>query len=242
MIDSQYSLRMSEVVRRNRRWVPHHACEDLFGHAPEIGTAKTCRAASRPRKKQDFAFWQQSRMHRQHTGVKSQQVPFPIPLWIVIQRQHSIESGVLPRRIVNHHHDYPRLAVAFHGRDPTSLILPSKPPRHPAPQAPATGRLSVAPDILTDFIEGLVLLDRPIDLKYEEIFIPHTIQIDYGHAYPLILPREPIRHILPCGPPTYDIPISVQLTTHAIHTSILSGWVVHHYDDQFEPPVAIKVS
>src|ERR1700730_13633078 len=128
-------------------------------------------------------------MDCENAGVKWQKLPLPVTRWFNVERQGAVISGILSGRIVHHHGDQRRLAVAAQSGDATTLILPREPSRNPPPQAPFR-YVAVDVELAADFVKRLVLFDRTIDLKNHQIVLAGVLNIYNRHARPLVLPGE----------------------------------------------------
>jgi hypothetical protein len=95
--------------------------------------------------------------------------------------------------------------------------------------------------IRTDFVKGLILIHRSVDLENQQVVFAATIQVGHGDPHSLIFKRKPIRHIKPTRPAAGDIAVHIQLAPDAVKPPILIGRIVHHQNEQLQTSIAVQV-
>src|ERR1700694_100097 len=118
-------------------------------------------------------------------------------------------------------------------RDAAALVLPCEPRWDAPPQRPTAGDRAVLREALADFVEGLILIDRTIDLKNDQVMLADVVEVGDGDADPLVLPREPIRHTAPGGPTAGDVAVPIEARADPVHATVGTRRVVDHQHDEF---------
>ena len=77
---------VDERPRRRGGGIPHHAGRHIVGHVPEVGGGEAGRAAARAGEEDHLAERQQRRVHREHAGVKGQELPLAVALGDLVER------------------------------------------------------------------------------------------------------------------------------------------------------------
>src|SRR2546428_7721264 len=131
--------------------------------------------------------------------------PTPLPLRVGVQGDDLIGGGALSGVAVPPQHEQVVRAIPSQVRDHNrgSLVILGRPVRYAAPRGPGgVGDLAVAPEVLTDAEERLVLCSRRVYLEDDEVSRSTRSESSKGHAGPLVFPGEPVRDIVPIRPVT----------------------------------------
>ncbi len=205
--------------------------------SPNNGLSKRTALLPEPAKNSTLPLGSSRGVDRQDAGEERQQLPRTVSGRVGVERQHLVQSGVDPGRVVDHEGEQlPRAAQARDG-DAAPGVLPGEPARYAHPPLPIRLGRSGGVKALPDPVEGLVLPDRVVDLKDHQVA---TTAGPFGdrNATARVLPGEPVGHINPPGP-RVNRSVGSKPAADLIDPAVELRTVVDREDDQISSALTI---
>src|SRR6516162_9690396 len=216
------------LVENVLRWVPDHACENLFRFVAKVPRKKPESAVARPGKEQDLTCVQHGRVHWKHFGEVRKQSPNTFDLGQVdVEREigDGKQSGVWANPAVHVKDNCLRAPRSERcQRHASTLIFPRTPTVDSDPRSPSTLNDPPLVQIPAYAVETRVLARRIIDLENYDLRTPVPIKIGNRNPGPLVEPGKPID-----GDPIrpgVDIPVRRELHAHTIKTFIRQSGMI----------------
>src|SRR5664280_1420147 len=228
------------TVRRRDGRVPYHARVDLLVEAAEVGALLPLLDVAGPSEEHHLPGGQHGSVHRQHLGVERQILPRAGGGRVGVEVEHPVQARVLANWVVHEHGDQLALAVDLRDGDASAGVLRGEPAGQHGPRAPPVLDVTVHVQVLANLVEALVEAGRVVHLVDDDV--PGTRpQVSDRHARRLVLPGEPVRHLLPFTPAAGHGAAGVELATDPVVALVPLWGVVHHEHDQLRPAVAVEV-